>query len=456
MKRFVCLLLSALMLTACSVTPSEPTETTADEIKKDKSVVTEIVEKEIDPDSEYVTGNYLKVNNETIQKYPRLTNLPTLYINLDNGLQLGDVQHGVYSTATYTFVDQYLETSYYELPLSIKGRGNYSWSFAQKPYTLKLNESADFLGMGAAKKWILITVSSDKTMLHNYLTQKMALKMGLKGTVENEYVDVVVNGNYSGTYVLTESVQLHDNRIDVPGDEGILFEIEMVYRHSCFCCIEMYENKNDPSNSVHLELKEYKGVDVDELDRRVRTSAQAELVTYFAKVENAMKSGSYQELVKYIDVDSFVNWYLLNEFCRNYDSQFVTSVYCYINEDNKLYMGPCWDYDTCYGIQFYETDGSFILSTAPWYQWLFKNSPDFVKQVCARWTEMRKDGGLIDWFTESIDTTVQTISMSEQMQHTVYPNSEMTNLPYQEAVQYMKDWIKRRLVWMDQQYLLSK
>lgn len=453
MKRFVCLLLSALLLTAC--TPASSTDAPDQTGQSNQTPsISQIVEQELDPNASYVTGNYTRVDGKTVEAYPRLTNLPTLYITLDNGLELRDVQHGVYSTASYTFVDQYLETSYYELPLSIKGRGNYSWSFAQKPYTIKLDEPADLLGMGADSKWVLITVSSDKSMLHNYLTQKLAADMGLRGTVENEYIDVVVNGEYSGTYVLTESIEIDDSRLNISKDTGILFEIQMQYRHECVVCAEMYENPRDHSRSIHLEVKEYRGEEIDEMDDETKARAQREVNTFFNRIENAMKDGNFSTLEKRIDIDSFVNWYLLNEFTRNYDSQFVSSCYCYI-DNGKLYMGPCWDYDTCYGIQFPETEGSFIMESAAWYQWLFENSPEFVEKVKERWTEMRQEGGLIDQYIASIDTTVEYISMSEKMQHSLYPDSELTNIPFEDAVQYMKDWIDARLVWMDGEFWID-
>lgn len=450
MKRFICLLLSALMLTACNGSGNTPADS---DQSNDQTVETQIIEQELDPNAEYVTGNYTRVDGETIQKYPRLTNLPTLYITLDDGLELGDVQHGIYSSATYSFVDQHLEKSYYELPLEIKGRGNYSWSFAQKPYTLKLADSADFLGMGSDSKWVLVTVSSDKSMMHNYLTQKLAAQLGLRGTVENEYVDVVVNGEYSGTYVLTESIEIDDSRIDVPSEAGILFEIQKVYRHECDLCVELERNDNH-DHTIHLQLQEYKGQDIDQLSNRTRSIAQNELDRFFAKVEDAMKSGDYAAIEQVIDVDSFVNWFLLNEFTRNYDSSFVSSVYCYINEEGKLYMGPCWDYDTCYGIQFPETDGSYVRDT-PWYRWLFNNSPEFVQKVEERWAQLREEDGLIDQFIASIDTTVEYISMSEKMQHHLYPHSELYDVPYDEAVQYFKDWISYRIEWMDYEYSLE-
>ncbi|MGM9681956.1 MAG: CotH kinase family protein [Eubacteriales bacterium] len=402
-------------------------------------------------DGSYLTANYSTVDGKTVQKYPRLTNLPTLYITLDNGKKISAIPHGIYIGAQYTFVSDYVEDSYYELPMSIKGRGNYSWSFLQKPYSLKLDEKADFLGMGAAKKWVLVTVSSDRTMMRNYMTQKFAKELGLPGTCDNEYVDVVLNGSYLGTYVLTEKIEIGEHRIDVPEDQGILFEIEMVYRHTCENCVVLYENKKSPDNSVHLELKYYKDEDTDSWTRSERDLRLKKLQSYFDQIAKAMQRDDYETLQKVLDIDSFVNWYLLNEITRNYDSAFVTSCYCFIDENNILHMGPCWDYDTCYGSQFAESQGQHI-QDAPWFGWLFAYCPEFVKAVEVRWTELR-DNGAIDKFLSDIDVTRETIALSERMEHTLYPISEVRNYnSYDEAIQYLKDWLDARLKWMDQQF----
>lgn len=477
MKKILCLLLTALFLASCSSeTPAEPVPTAEAETIESPETAEPVPEEteipETEPETEapapvkplkteepvtengYLTKSGTRVDAETVEKYPQLTNLPTLYLEFPSrtaGLRL--VQHGVYSDATYTLVDGDHTNSYYDLPLQIKGRGNYSWSFKQKPYTLKLAEKADLVGMGDAKKWVLVTVHSDKTMLHNYLTQECAEWLGLPGTCDNEYVDLVANGKYAGTYVLTEKIQIHKNRIDVLEQKSALFEIEMVYRHSCDLCFVMYENKRDPSNSVHICLKEFLGKDVEDLTSGQRMQAFGEYKTFFDSVEAAMKSGSMEELEKYIDVDSFVNWYLLNELTRNYDSKFVTSCYCFRGDDGKLYMGPCWDYDTCYGAQFTETEGAWI-QQAPWYQWLFENHEPFVQAVKERWAELRQPGNdIVEWFWTNMDATVERIVESEKMNHELYPDSEFVNVKYDAAVQYMKRWLEARFQWMDSEFL---
>ena len=417
---------------------------------KDETIEEEIV------DGSYRSGNSQFVTEETVNKYPRLTNLPALYIKLDNNKKLSDVQHGVYTGGTYTLVDDHVITSYYELPLQIKGRGNWSWSFAQKPYSIKLDKKADFLGMGAAKKWVLVTVHSDKSMMHNFITQKLAARMGLPYTCENEYVDVIVNDKYVGTYVLTEKIQIHESRIDLKDKQGALFEIEMVYRHDDHSkCVLLYEDRRDSSHTIHLELKEYKDWDLDNLTRYEATVLKEKLKVmqdYFDMVSAAMRGNDFATLQEMIDVDSFVNWYLLNELTRNYDSMFVTSCYCFINEDNKLVMGPVWDYDTCYGIQYPEYDTQHI-QDAPWYGWLFRNCPEFVELVGKRWEELRKPDGIIHNFYTAIDDIAVYIAESEKMEHKLYPSSELYNKPFDDCVKYFKTWLLERIVWMDNEFL---
>lgn len=409
----------------------------------------------IDPSGDYVSANYAAVSGQTVNRYPRLTNLPALYLTLDGNRTVEDIPYGQYIPGSYTFVSDYVEDSYYELPMTIKGRGNYSWTFFQKPYTLKLDEKADFLGMGAAKRWVLVTVSSDRTMMRNYMTQKLAGEMGLPGTCDNEFIDVLVNGAYLGTYVLTEKIEFDENRIDVPDEDGILFEIEMVYRHACENCVVLYEDQGNRDNSIHLEIREYRGEDIGAWRMGEKSQRIRGLQSYFDQIAAAMRSGDYAALRRRLDIDSFVNWYLLNEITRNFDSAFVTSCYCYIDGDSVLHMGPCWDYDTCYGSQDGQSQGQRV-QDAPWYGWLFQNCPGFVQAVKERWTEIRLSG-MIDKFLADIDVTRERIALSEKMEHTKYPESEVRSYAsYDEAVKYLKDWLDARLKWMDSEFLIQK
>ena len=141
MKKLLFILLaSALCLTACGRASSPSTTVssvdgsnspTAADFSKSflpKERRGEVNTADVTAEGEYITGNYTTVSGEVAQKYPRLTNQATLYLEFPEGKNLSSVRHGKYSPATYTFVDEYVENSYYNLPLQIKGRGNASWS----------------------------------------------------------------------------------------------------------------------------------------------------------------------------------------------------------------------------------------------------------------------------------------------------------------------------------------
>ena len=307
--------------------------------------------------------------------------------------------------------------------------------------------------MGAAKKFALISVGSDMSMMRNYLTQKLAAAMGLPYTCENEYVDVVVNGKYMGTWVMTEKIQIHKERVDISEETGVLFEIEMVYRHTCDVCVVLHENQGDPTKSVHLTLKEYHNLEIDEIDESQKTAIQKSLEDYFQPLNQVIfdKRSTLEDLSRYIDIDSFVNWYLLNELTYNFDSQFVTSCYCFIGDNGKLYMGPVWDYDSCYGNQGPDIEG-YRVKKAPWYSALL--AKESFKALCdKRWTEIR-DNGLLDAFHDAIALTAERIAESEKMNHTLYPTVAYRNEPFEESVTYFQGWVRARIQWMDIEFLL--
>jgi hypothetical protein len=433
MKFYVLILAVMLLLASCKHT---------DAIPADSSTETETVT---------ATAEETKaVPGQLLEKYPQLTNLPTLYIELENNKSINAVGKNYYMPGTYTLVAENISENIYEQPLSIKGRGNYSWSFEQKPYNIELDKKTGLLGMGAAKKWVLITTYSDKTLLRNYMILNLAVTAGLRGAVEVRYVDVFFNGKYNGTYVLSEKIQIHEERINVDEKKGILFEIEMQYRHGdCSDCV--ITNKG-----LHLIIKEYKGRKPQEVTK----SEKDELKKIVNEAESAMSdSNSYGD---YIDVESFAKWYIINEFTKNYDSNFTTSCYLYINEEGKLAMGPPWDYDTCMGNQNSTDTGTspkgYHVRGGPWYSVLLNNS-SFNKEVKNMWTKMRNDG-LFDDLLASIDKLADYISESEKLNHERWPNAlMMTDLrggqslyTYTEEVEYLRTWIKGRLEWLDGEF----
>jgi hypothetical protein len=389
-----------------------------------------------------------KLTEEEMAAYPQTTNLPALYIDLGSK-SLNSVQHHVFSPGTYSIV--YNGEGIIEMPLQIKGRGNYSWSFPQKTYGLKLDDAAPLLGMNAGKKWVLITTYSDKTLLRNFIGLNLASNIfGMEYAVQTRYVDLYVNGKYNGLYVLSQNITLGNGQVDADA----LFEIEAQYRHGdCSNCIIC------PSGT-HIIFSE-------PIDEAATTEEHDALMSKYrqliVKADVAITTKGMKEYSRFIDVDSFVDWYIVNELLKNYDSGFTTSCYMYV-KDGKLHMGPCWDYDTCMGNQNAATcmypEGYHVATSgySPWYQTLTQEK-DFKQAIHDRWSQLYDDGKIAEWM-QFIDDQAKTISESQKLDKKKWPQKlKQTDLrghlslfTYDEELDYLKNWLNTRIAWLNSEW----
>lgn len=397
-----------------------------------------------------------ELTEEEKEKYPQLTNLPALYIELDGNKKVQSISHDSWLGATYTLVDG--DFGIVEQPFEIKGRGNYSWSMSKKPYAVKLTDAASLLGMGKGKNWVLIANWSDKTLMRNYLTMQLARNIGSEYSSDCKYVDVYFNGKYHGNYVLTEKITLGSNRIDVDPNVGGLFEIEMTYRHSdCTWCIDL------PSG-VHVMYKE---PDEDEYGTEWKERMLTKFRSLFTKADISITSRGYEYYSRYIDVDSFIDWYIVNEFVKNYDSGFTTSCYCYVKEDGKIYMGPVWDYDTCMGNQAaatcVETEG-YHVGTSPWYDALLHDE-DFFRMLCERWSFLIDSGAIQENFFDLMTKTDEYISESSKENFKIWRDAErfdglrgsrLSTYSHEDEVEYVRNWMTKRMNWLNSQWYIEK
>ena len=442
-----------LLLPACSVSvPDAESEPLPEETEPAESVVETTAEEPTPLGSRriIVSGKTAAhtLTAEEMAAYPQTTNLPALYIDLGK-TSLNNVQHHQYTAGTYSLV--YNGEGFTDMPLQVKGRGNYSWSFPQKTFGLKLDEAAPLLGMNAGKKWVLITTYSDKTLLRNFISLNLASEiLGMDYAVQTRYVDVYFNGKYNGLYVLSQNITLGPGQVDADA----LFEIEAQYRHSdCSNCIIC------PSGT-HIIFSE----PIDEAaDKAEHDALMSEYRQLIVKADNAIMNKGKYVYSRYIDIDSFVDWYIMNELVKNYDSGFTTSCYMYV-KDGKLHMGPCWDYDTCMGNQNVATcidpEGYHVANSgySPWYQTLTREK-DFVQALHNRWTQLYDDGKIAS-FMQLIDDEAEIIAESQKLDAKKWPQKlKMSDLrghrslfTYAEELEYLKNWLNTRIAWLNSEW----
>jgi hypothetical protein len=340
---------------------------------------------------------------------------------------------------------------------AIKGRGNTTWVMPKKPYSLKLSSKASLLGMPSHKRWALLANYSDKTLLRTEVAFKMGTILdNLAWTSRSVQVDLYLNDEYQGVYQLTEAIKIDANRVnigeikkskpkngyilEIDGRRGEIFNFTTT-QGVVFCC-------SDPDDELDKLIND----DIKTLFEKIQEDVQAaEDALYSADFKDS--SNGYQ---KYLDVDSFIDWYLVNEIAKPADAQFFTSVYMYYDPVKAKYcMGPLWDFDNSTGNCDY-TDSQyaegFYIKDSIWIARLFED-PAFVTQLKARWNEKKDELKAVQGY---IDERSVYLNKAQEVNFRrwdilkiyVWPNVVVTGC-YQGEIDYVKQWLKERMEWLD-------
>lgn len=264
----------------------------------------------------------------------RSANVPALYIDTTSGAMehihevKGNKEPGtmrLYGADGVLAYDGRLE--------SVEGRGNSTWTYDKKPYNLTLSEEADLLGMGTAKRWVLLANATDSSQMRNKIAYDLARDIGLAYTPECQWVDLYLNGEYAGLYLLSERNEVHEQRIDIAGEGSFLVVKDWEWR---------FREEKAPyiMTESHTALQiHYSGL------------SEAQLQATLQSVENAILADNgvdpvtgrhWQDL---IDLDSWVKKYLIEEVLGNVDASTLSQFYYREGTDGKLFAGPIWDMD---------------------------------------------------------------------------------------------------------------
>lgn len=383
--------------------------------------------------------------------------IPILEIYTDDGSKINSKE--VYKTAVMKLDDE-------EFTLRIKGRGNASWnSFPKHSYRIKLDSKADLCGMTADRDWCLIGNYADPSLLRNKVASDMAKIMtALPFTPGYESVDLFINGEYLGVYMLSEKIEDDEDRVplgervtDENGkilDMGFLIEFgwdyssENVYGRDYF----------DTSYCKRMYIKE------PEIDKAY--NAEYKYVNNYIKAaEKAVIAGKGYE--EYLDVDSWVDWFIVNELTNNTECAFYRSLYMYKPVGGKLTAGPIWDYDMAFGnhlndIKGYDgwasVDFTYHYMSDNWMKFLIKDE-SFMSRVRARWAEMKE--ALMETAFSSIAEGAEEIKESQAYNFLVWPKvlrsriglsraSTLGFKTWQEHVDYIGEFLQMRYEWMDE------
>jgi hypothetical protein len=385
---------------------------------------------------------------------PARMTLPVFRITTDNGAPV--INRDDYVTGQMSLESQVAGEVAVIGGLQIRGRGNSTWDMPKKPYRLKLTDKQSLLGMPASRDWVLLANYSDKTLLRNSLALGLGQAIGMPWTPRSAFVELFLNDAYAGVYLLSENIKIAKDRVDI--DElaaedvdpdqitgGYLLEVDFRQDgHTMFSGLEnlpiVFQDPEEPTQAQEGYIQDY----VDQFESVLASADFADPVTGYAA---------------FIDVDSFVRWYLVNEIFRNRDAVMWSSCWMYKPRGARLHMGPLWDFDIAAGnINYdnaFQTSGWWVRD-APWFSRLFED-PAFVARVRQVWGEMKATQ--IPALFQSLATGAATLQQAQLnnfqrwpiLESYVWPNNRVPG-SYAGEVDYLGTWLAARIAWMELQF----
>lgn len=395
----------------------------------------------IDEETEDVLDSY-EVNVSSF------TGLPVLWIETEDRKSIDSKD--VYIKASYRLESSGITSDEIVASGKIKGRGNSSWLYTnKKSYTIKFDEKQSILGEPKDKSWVLIANAFDKSKLRNYLAYYMGSLSKLDYTPHFHYVDLMLNGSYWGTYMLGDKLKISKNRVNV-GDNGFLVEID----ERAIGEGAVYFTTNHLLQPVNIKEPE---------DVVVNDENYNYIKDYFTTAENVLYSENFKDKdegwQKYLDIDSFVDWYIINEIAKNYDAlSLYTSCYLNLKRGAKLKIGPLWDFDVTFGNNTNPIVNPYtglIGEKSTWYARLMQD-PAFVRQLKERYNFFYEHKTEFFHFINSSKNYLKYSIIEDNNKWAVFYQQGFANYDvwgsYNNEVEDLKNWLNNRIDWLHEEF----
>jgi len=365
--------------------------------------------------------------------------------------------------------------------ITIERRGNSSQWQGKTPYRFETvddegeNSNVELLGLPSENDWVLYAPWQDKTMIRNVLTYQLSNEMGRYAS-RSRHVELYLNDEYRGIYVLMEKIKRDGNRVDISklnpdeitGDDvtgGYILKFDWFYTGDNIGGFEsefdeMIYNYHYPKPSDIVPEQE------------------AYIEEYINGFETIMMGTDYTNdstgYPSMMNVESFVDFILLQELAKNVDA-YRLSTYIYKDKesiDNRLTAGPVWDFNHGFGNcdygETWEID-NWLLEYNPeggdqmafWWELLWEDLA-FQHKAAVRYTELRQTifseehiYSIIDSIADYLGPAVdRNFARWPLLGNYIWPNYYVFDT-YEEEIDYLKSWTAQRLAWMDSDILLS-
>lgn len=407
------------------------------------------------------------------------SNLPIFVINTNGRTIVDEPRIAAVLGVIYGGEGQrnYLTDGYnhYDGRIEIELRGSSSLWYPKNSYRFEIqnalgeDSSVSLVGLPKEADWILYAPYEnpsqtepwdDLTMLRNALAYGISNDMGRYAS-RVRFCELIVNNDYKGLYLLLENIKRDKNRVDIAkmtpadtsGDDltgGYIIKSDRVDNTST-------DGWYSP-NGIYYAY-------VYPKDEEITSQQKKYIRQYITGFESAMNHSNPADPVTgypaYIDLDSFVDHFLLNEFCRNIDA-YRLSAFFHKDKNGKLCAGPIWDFNLTFGKAWYTTykdiyihwevdHDTYMPDDWPkipfWWKKLVRQA-GFAERAAERWYELRSGILDIDSLNSRIDTMVEYIAEARARNSARWP-AMGDAVVYANEITYLKNWIRNRITWID-------
>ncbi len=383
--------------------------------------------------------------------------------------------------------ENFLESSHvdFEGKIGIEIRGKSSQFYPKKQYGFKTWDEKDndldvsLLQLPADSDWILYAPYSDKTLLRNFLAYDLSNKIG-RYAVRTKFVEVLLNEtgdeeiakHYMGVYLLTERIKVGKERVDIQTlDTSHLSKTRFLGENGFLCGYILKVDKLDEGDSYFFTNFGTQLILVYPRGNKISDKQMEWIKDDMTEFENALSDDNFKDpnhgYAKYIDADSFIDFFILNELFKNVDA-YRLSTFMHKDKNGKLKMGPIWDFNIAMGnVTYYngwKTDRWMLNDMEPiedypvpfWWDRLLEDR-NFVQKLIDRWKALRKNELETSNILAMIDETAELLADAQRRNFQkwpifgiyVWPNPRPYSKTYEEEVGKLRVWMKDRINWID-------
>ncbi|MGW8317419.1 MAG: CotH kinase family protein, partial [Bacteroidales bacterium] len=367
----------------------------------------------------------------------------------------------------------------YDGKISIEIRGESSqYFYNKKSYSIETqtpegeNNNVSLLGLPEENDYVLYGPYGDKSLIRNVITYRLYESFGHYAP-RTRFIELILNGDYLGLYVLTEKIKQDRNRVDIArinpmdtvGDEltgGYLMRVD---KTTYMDPSEYWTSPVTPPVPGYFPITyQFFDPEYEELNAPQRQYMK----NYLILVERALSGEHFRDPVRgyrgYMDIPSFVDLMILNEFVKDVDG-FRLSHYFYKEKDSdggKLVNGPPWDYNLTFGNSDYTED---VHLTTNWtytltntiYWWARAMEDQWLRnEVYCRWDELYSSLLSQQWINTLIDNLISEMGDAVRRNFERWPILGIYQWPnsyvgqtYADEEAYLRSWISNRLLWID-------